>query len=236
MNRASLVFLGAFLALLLSWAALPFGNARGYGGLAAHVDDTENKAYPARIAGPAARGALVYADLGCAYCHTQQVRGDADGADVARHWGERQSYAREYIREPRVLLGALRAGPDLRNVGARYNTADAAERLYKLLYNPAADNQTALMPQHAFLFEQRSLEGRQPSANALKVSGVRPGFELVPTERAESLVAYLLSLKDTYDYPEEKRLNTPPAPKKEGSHQAGEPKPAAAKPAEATKK
>ena len=216
MNRASLIFLGAFFALFLSWAALPFGGAHGFGALGAHVDDTDGKAWPSRIAGPAARGARVYADLGCAYCHTQQVRQGDFGPPLAkdRQWGERESYARDYIREPNVLIGTLRVGPDLRNVGARYTGADAALRLYKLLYDPAAESKAALMPPHPFLFEQRALVGRQPSANALSLPGIASGFELVPTERAESLVAYLLSLKDTYDYPEEKRFNTPPAPKK----------------------
>jgi len=32
----------------------------------------------------------------------------------------------------------------------------------------------------------------------------RPGCELVPTPRADALVAYLLSLKDTYEFPEAK--------------------------------
>jgi cytochrome c oxidase cbb3-type subunit 2 len=40
----------------------------------------------------------------------------------------------------------------------------------------------------------------------------RPGFELVPTPRADALVAYLLSLKDTYEFPEAK----PYVPKKAG--------------------
>jgi cytochrome c oxidase cbb3-type subunit 2 len=216
MNRASLVFLGAFLALFLSWAALPFGGARGFGALGAHVDDADGKAWPARIAGPAERGARVYADLGCASCHTQQVRQGDFGPALAkdRQWGERESYARDYLREPQVLLGTLRVGPDLRNVGARYTGPDAALRLYKLLHNPAAENKRALMPPHPFLFEQRALAGRQPSVHALSFPGITPGFELVPTERAQSLVAYLLSLKDTYDYPEEKRFNTLPVPKK----------------------
>lgn len=207
MNRASLVFLGAFLALVLSWAGLPFGAANSFGSLSTHLDDTENKAYPAQIPGIVARGALVYQDLGCVYCHTQQVRGGAQGADVARKWGERDSYVRDFIREPRVMLGALRIGPDLRNVGARITDAN---QLYRLLYNPAIDHKDALMPPHPFLFETRKTVG-QPSPKALAVPGVPAGSEIVPTERAETLVAYLLSLKDTYDYPDEKRFNTPPA-------------------------
>ena len=39
--------------------------------------------------GIAARGQLVYADLGCAQCHTQQVRRPDFGSDQERGWGER---------------------------------------------------------------------------------------------------------------------------------------------------
>jgi hypothetical protein len=36
------------------------------------------------------------------------------------------------------------------------------------------------------------------------------GFEIVPTERARTLVAYLLSLNNAYDYPESRPV-APPA-------------------------
>ena len=233
MNRATLMFLGAFLVLTLSWGGLLLSNEQGYGALTPYFDDNESKAYPALVPGLAARGALVYADLGCAYCHTQQVRGGELSADLARHWGDRVSYGRDYIRNPRVLLGDLRVGQDLRNFGAR---APAAATLYLHLYDPAAVVPGSTMPPHPFLFEQHAISG-QPSPLALKVGGVAPGTELVPTERAEALVAYLLSLKDGYDFPEESRKNTPPPPPKE---KAGGKKeiaaPAAAPKPEATKK
>jgi len=60
--------------------------------------------------------------------------------------------------------------------------------------------------------------GRQPSAHALTLSSKfapGPGLEVVPTPRAVALVAYLQSLKDTYDYPTERSRNTP-APKQGG--------------------
>ena len=54
------------------------------------------------------------------------------------------------------------------------------------------------MPTYRFLFETRQIGvGGQPSEKALKLSGAlepKAGFEIVPTPRAESLVAYLLSL------------------------------------------
>jgi cytochrome c oxidase cbb3-type subunit 2 len=198
---------------------LELTNQVGNGSLAPHFDDTENKAYPAQMAGPAAQGAMVYQDLGCAYCHTQQVRGGLQGADIARKWGERDSYARDYLRDTRVQLGDLRVGPDLRNVGTRL--ADATS-LYQHLYDPAHANPAWTMPSYDFLFEKRPITG-EPSPLALKVP-VATGFEVVPNSRAVSLVAYLLSLKDTYDYPEESQMNTPPTPPKTGA--SGKPGPA----------
>ena len=60
--------------------------------------------------------------------------------------------------------------------------------------------------------------GRQSSVRALALPSKfapGPGLEVVPTSRAIALVAYLQSLKDTYDYPVERNRNTP-APKGAG--------------------
>jgi cytochrome c oxidase cbb3-type subunit 2 len=77
------------------------------------------------------------------------------------------------------------------------------------------------MPAHAFLFEVHALAGRQPSTQAIKVPGKfgpGAGYEVVPTNRAHSLVAYLQSLKDTYDYPVERSRNASAEKPKEGGH------------------
>jgi cytochrome c oxidase cbb3-type subunit 2 len=162
----------------------------------------------------AARGQLVYADLGCAACHTQQVRRPDYGSDQARGWGERQSVARDYIHQIRPQLGASRFGPDLANLAGRKPTPMNAEDLYGLLYNGSPTH-----PSYRFLFDVRAVTG-QRSSQALKVMGeAKPemGFEVVPSERAQSLVAYLLSLNTGYDYPEAR----PVAPEaKKGGHAA----------------
>jgi cytochrome c oxidase cbb3-type subunit 2 len=52
------------------------------------------------------------------------------------------------------------------------------------------------MPPYPFLFEVREIRG-QPSKRALTSLGEfapPPGYEVVPTARAEALVAYMLSL------------------------------------------
>jgi cbb3-type cytochrome oxidase cytochrome c subunit len=69
--------------------------------------------------GMVTRGARVYAANGCNYCHSEQVRADYAGADIERKWGDRRSAPRDYIFERPVLLGKMRMGQDLANIGAR---------------------------------------------------------------------------------------------------------------------
>jgi len=222
MNRAPIIFLGVFCALAFSFVGLVLTNQLTYGAFTTHVDEDEGKAFPLQSPGLAAQGKLVYQDLGCVSCHSQQVRREGFGSDIGEHsrgWGERQSVARDYLREERVLLGSLRVGPDLRNLAARKNADGAeftADWLYRYLYDPKLVVADSSMPRYAFLFKKQQVVG-QPSAKALKLPETHApaaGFEVVPTARAEALVAYLQSLKDTYAYPETKNVYTPPAPKK----------------------
>jgi cytochrome c oxidase cbb3-type subunit II len=228
MNRAPLIFLGIFFALAFSFVGLVLTNELTYGAFTTHVDEDEGKAFPLQLPGLAAQGKLVYQDLGCVSCHTQQVRREGFGSDIgegSRGWGERQSVARDYIREPRVLIGSQRIGPDLRNLAARKNAVGAdftAAWLYSYLFDPKIVSAESNMPRYAFLFKTQAIIG-QPSPKALHLPegyAAKPGYEIVPTTRGEALVAYLLSLKDTYAYPETKNVYTPPAPKAEKSEEA----------------
>jgi len=216
MNRAPLLFLGIFFTLAFSWTGIVLTNQLTYGKLQPVIDETENKAYPEQLSGLAEQGKLVYQDLGCLYCHTQQVRRPGFGADDKRGWGDRQSVARDYIREGRVLLGTIRTGPDLRNIGARQ-----ASRDWHLLhlYDPQITSKGSTMAPFPFLFEKHKIVG-QPSPRAMKLPAphtAEPGYEIVPTQRAEALVAYLQRLNDTYAYPETKNVFVEPVEmKKEG--------------------
>jgi cytochrome c oxidase cbb3-type subunit II len=199
MRNGFLFFLGLFAALTFSFAGIVLWSNHQLGALAPFYVEDDAKAYPERTPGLATQGQLVYADLGCAACHTQQVRRASFGSDKARGWGERQSVARDYVQQTHVYLGESRIGPDLANVGARKPAYDEAD-LYKLLYAGAAG-----MPSYRFLFEQKSVAGRQTSDAALSFGGrlsAPAGSEIVPTPRARALVAYLLSLNQSYEYPE----------------------------------
>ena len=208
MKNGLLLFIGLFAALGFSWAGIVLGSNAQLGALAPYFDDGEGQSFPQRPPGTAARGQLVYRDLNCASCHTQQVRRPDFGSDQARGWGDRQSVARDYIYQPWVQLGQSRTGPDLTNLQSRKPTAPDAEDLMEMLYTGQGS-----MPAYRFLFEERRVTG-QVSEHALALTGLlRPpaGREVVPTARAEALVAYLMSLNTVYDYPEAK-----PAPANEG--------------------
>ncbi len=208
MKNAPVFLFGLLVALTISWASIVVGTHAQLGALTPYFDDGDQQSYPLRPSGNAARGQLVYADLGCASCHTQQVRRPGYGSDQARGWGERQSVARDYIHEIRPQLGSLRLGSDLANLAGRKPSAPDAEDLMKLLYLGSATH-----PRYRFLFEERAIAG-QRSAAALRLTGrdaSTAGREIVPTERAQSLVAYLLGLNHAYVYPEARPA--PPAKK-----------------------
>jgi cbb3-type cytochrome oxidase cytochrome c subunit len=116
------------------------------------------------------------------------------GPDIARGWGRRRSVAEDFLFDQPVMLGSQRIGPDLADVGSRL---PVAEWHLLHLYNPKNFEKKSIMPPYRFLFEKRKI-GREPSPNALKFTGEsapEPGSEIVPTDQAKALVAYLISLR-----------------------------------------
>lgn len=203
MKNGPLFVVGLFSAAVISFGSIVLGSHQQLGRLTPYFDDTEGQSFPLRSAGIAERGQRVYADLGCAACHTQQVRRPDYGSDQARGWGERQSVARDYIHQEVPQLGGSRLGPDLTNLGGRKPSAPTEADLLKLLHEGSPRH-----PSYAFLFDRREVEG-ESSPRAVSRKG---GVEVVPTERAQSLVSYLLSLKTAYDYPEARPYSPPAAP------------------------
>ena len=193
MKNGPFLFLGLLAAIAISFGGIVLGSHAQLGGLTPYYDDLESGSFPQRTSGLAARGQLVYTDLGCAACHTQQVRRPDYGSDQARGWGTRQSVARDYIHQARPQLGTSRLGSDLTNLAGRKPTAPTEDSLVAFLYNGSSTH-----PAYKFIFESRPVSG-ELSARAFKVAG---GQQIVPTERAQTLVAYLLSLNTSYDYPE----------------------------------
>ena len=200
MNRAPLIFLGIFFAIAFSWTGIVLTNHLGYAELQPVFNEDEGKAFPQRLPGDAIRGKEVYRDLGCVYCHTQQVRHAGYGVDLERGWGERGSVARDYIHEKRVYLGTMRTGPDLRNVGARFAGEGGRDWHIQHFYDAQITSKGSIMPNYRFLFETRPIVG-EPSPKAVQSklpAQYQPpaGHEIVLTQRGEDLIAYLLALKD----------------------------------------
>jgi cbb3-type cytochrome oxidase cytochrome c subunit len=116
------------------------------------------------------------------------------GPDIARGWGKRRTVAEDYLYDDPVMLGSLRVGPDLANVGVRLPDPNWHLRH---LYAPRLEVKDSPMPPYRYLFTMRRI-GWQPSPDALQLPGEfapPPGFEIVPKPEARALVAYLSSLR-----------------------------------------
>lgn len=145
-----------------------------------------------------ARGRAVYIANGCMYCHSQQVRDSAVTTDSERGWG-RPSVPLDYAYDEPHLLGTMRTGPDLVNVGARL--PDPRWHLAHL-YQPRALVPWSNMPAFPFLFELKDTPAPGDTVVALPPGIVPPGKVVVATEDARALTAYLLSLNRTYPAPQ----------------------------------
>ncbi len=113
------LFLGIFGTFAFSWVGLTLIPNWQIGHLNPQSDEEGTDIYPMPQSGMVTRGARVYAANGCNYCHSEQVRAEYSGADIERKWGDRRSAPRDYIFERPVLLGKMRMGQDLANIGAR---------------------------------------------------------------------------------------------------------------------
>ncbi len=145
------------------------------------------------------KGKAIYIANGCVACHTQQVR----NVDMDNVWGKRPSIAADYagisrtdiFRNTATLMGTERTGPDLTDIGNRQPSKD-----WNLvhLYNPRIVVQESIMPAYPWLFtikkdtDSTDIVVSIPQKYKQGIDG-----EVVATEDALFLVAYLQSLKQT---------------------------------------
>ena len=118
----------------------------------------------------------------------------AEGPDISRKWGLRRSVAADFLYDAPVQLGNLRAGPDLADVGERYGSVDWQ---LQHLYAPRSQAKDSAMPPFRYLFNVRRV-GDAPSQDALVLPAPfapPAGYEVVPTDDAKNLAAYLVSLR-----------------------------------------
>ena len=205
MNHGPILFLGLVTTLVASWTGFVAMPHRQLGALQPDISTNAAGAvvaYPAARSGESAQGAEVYRSLGCVACHTQQVRPENGGGDIARGWGKRRTVARDHLFDATVLLGSSRLGPDLANYGERLGTNSFP---LVRLYEPSSVATNSTCAPVPFLFEQRPIRSSGPSPEALVLKGIAAppaGSEVVPTLRARQLAAYLSSLRTSVELPE----------------------------------
>lgn len=140
------------------------------------------------------RGRQEYIRQGCLYCHSQQPRDVAQAPDAKRGWGRAPVPADYYYDKPH-LLGTMRTGPDLFNIGARQPSIT-----WHLghLYQPRSYVKGSTMPSYPYLFV---VKGKAESGDT--VVTVPPEFAprsgvVVARPEALDLVQYLIGLDHTY--------------------------------------
>jgi cytochrome c oxidase cbb3-type subunit II len=140
------------------------------------------------------RGREAYVRHGCVACHSQQPRAKGFAPDSQRGWG-RASVAGDYAYDTPHLLGTMRTGPDLLNIGKR----QPSEQWHLgHLYQPRAYVPGSIMPSYPFLFEAKEKVDPGDVEVALP-PGTRPfDRKVIATREALDLAAYLKSLDRTY--------------------------------------
>ncbi|HEX9828610.1 MAG TPA: cbb3-type cytochrome c oxidase subunit II [Bacteroidota bacterium] len=185
--RSFLFFFGVLATVLLGWAALVgvpdfmVSEIQPPEGLQRY---TEEQLY----------GRSVYIREGCMYCHSQQVRPEGFGVDQERFWG-RPSVPADYVFDKPHLLGTMRTGPDLMNIGVRQSSID-----WHLvhLYNPRIVVPGSIMPPFPWLFVEKLSAGPNDKVITLPDSLAPEGKVVVAGRDANALTAYLLSLDRSY--------------------------------------
>jgi len=140
------------------------------------------------------RGRYVYMREGCIYCHSQQPRDPKQAPDMKRGWG-RPSVPSDYYYDTPHLLGTMRTGPDLMNIGARQPSVD-----WHLahLFQPRAVISGSIMPAYPYLFLHQAEAGPNDKIVVLPPEHMPKEGKIVATRDALDLVAYLLALDRTF--------------------------------------
>jgi cytochrome c oxidase cbb3-type subunit 2 len=188
MNRYLVIFLGAVATVTFAFlvlVGLPQEQLADVGAPAAL------RPYSASEQAGRAR----YVSLGCHYCHSQQVRTPAFGSDSARGWG-RASEPDDYVYDRPHLLGTMRTGPDLMNIGVRQPSRDWH---YLHLFQPRAVAPYSVMPSFPFLFRVKD-QAEMGDVIVNTPPGLVPaGKVLVARPEARELVDYLRAMQHDYD-------------------------------------
>src|SRR5207249_11603907 len=145
--------LGILATLAFSWLGLAYIPDLQIGHLDPQSDEEVTDIYPMPTSGMGERGRRIYVANGCFYCHSEQVRADYAASDIDRprdgasspppKWGDRRSAPRDYIFDRPALLGKMRMGPDLANIGKRAPAEEEAASAQPSPANPPAAGSAA---------------------------------------------------------------------------------------------
>jgi cytochrome c oxidase cbb3-type subunit 2 len=188
MKRALAIMVGAALILLLAMLTLV---VLPYLQMSSEAIPPDLEPYTAQEQ----RGRQLYIANGCVYCHSQQPRDPSFASgDRDRGWG-RPSVPGDYAHDQPHLLGTMRTGPDLFNIGARQPSED-----WHLLhlYNPRTVVEGSIMPPYRFMFRQVDDASADDRVLSIPEPYASETGDVVATEDALALVAYLLALDHTY--------------------------------------
>jgi cbb3-type cytochrome oxidase cytochrome c subunit len=170
--------LGILATLAFSWLGLAYIPDLQIGHLDPQSDEEGTDIYPMPKSGMAERGRRIYVANGCFYCHSEQLRADYAASDIDRprdaapsppaKWGDRRSAPRDYIFDRPALLGKMRMGPDLANIGKAAPAEEEAAPAQPSPANPAAPNASppaanASPPPANAAAQQNSKPAAQPS-------------------------------------------------------------------------
>jgi cytochrome c oxidase cbb3-type subunit 2 len=212
MDRGMVIFVGALLTFTSSWLGLVLFPYWQLNNEQPFQKESTDEPYPQPLQGQAVLGRKVYQANGCLYCHSQQIRSEKfgnwwdehgqqrTGADIKRGWGQRRNVSRDYLYDNPTMLGTMRTGPDLANVGSRYSE----QWQHTHMYNARTLNDWSVMPSFAFLYTREKVVGNR-SEKALKLGRewtIDPGYRWRPSE-----AQWVAILKDRGDSIKERFLS-----------------------------
>ena len=218
-------FYGLIISFAVPWllvVAIPFESMRSLESVEFSEDKDERTGpYIPSHGGRMSNGSLIYAAENCASCHSQVIRPTYAGNDLFREgWAgaskdsRRESNAFDYPGEVNAAgnafahIGESRNGPDLSNVGYRYDGEEGYKDLLVRLYNPRlidGNHKSTCQPNPA-LFKTEDDKGQVNHRDTLNVP-TKEGKKVVPRDTALTLANYILSLRRDDQVPDSMNYN-----------------------------
>jgi cytochrome c oxidase cbb3-type subunit 2 len=197
-NKVIVLALGVLCTVILSFIGLvwaPYWQLYDIQPKTITNDLGQNVTYPASYDElSTGAGRRVYIAYGCIYCHSQQVRPSPQYTDIERGWGQRRSVPRDYLLEHPPLMGTMRTGPDLANIGLRQ---PALNWHHLHLFDPQIVSPGSIMPAAPFWYDRTEID---PGEKGYLLPEAYYGKKtwIIPKKEASLLVEYLISREQAH--------------------------------------